>query len=303
MILLETKIYDIRGVVRPPPGEFLLGLFSMEIRAGPLYIGDTLSDEKSPHDPSHLHHYIDTATGLVHTMNIHTGEIVAIQREARELAFVNGSYGGLEEVEQPNGEIVWVERGLADRVPRKIVRYNPTLAGAICAMVADGVPLTDIAKRADMPNYSVLARWRRLYPEFAKNLDEARVDRTERFHDEALAIADEAYRIGDDKMVGLAKLRVDVRKWAAEKGDPDRYATKTKVQAEGVLTVMIHTGILRPGDSGYIEQLKEVAPAGGIVETIEDSQGDDSGTNKVQAITADTAINNSSYPSSGVGEF
>lgn len=262
-----------------------------------------MTDPKGPHDQSHLHHYIDTASGLCHTMNIHSGEIVAIQREARELAFVNGRYGGLEEVEQPNGEICWVEKGLEDRVPKKIIRYNPTLAGAICAMVAEGIPLTDIAKRSDMPNYSVLARWRRLYPEFSKSLEEARVDRTERFHDEAIAIADEAHKAGDDKMAGLAKLRVDVRKWAAEKGDQDRYATKTKVQAEGTMTIMVHTGILRPGDSGYIEQLKEVAQVQEIVETTTDSRGDDSGTDKIQAITADAAISNSGSPLGGVGEF
>ena len=81
-------------------------------------------------------------------------------------------------------------------------------------------------------------------------LEQARIDRTERWHDEALQTADEAYKAGDDKMAGLAKLKIDVRKWAAEKGDPDRYATKTKVQQESVMTVMVHTGILRPGDAG-----------------------------------------------------
>lgn len=262
----------------------------------------------SEKDPSTLHHYLDT-DGLYKSMNIHTGEVVAIQREARELSFINGVYDGLEEVEQPNGEICWVERGLADRVPKKILRYNPTLAGAICSMVADGIPLTDISKRADMPGYSVLARWRRLYPEFSKSLEEARVDRTERFHDEAIAIADEAHKVGDDKMAGLAKLRVDVRKWAAEKGDQDRYATKTKVQAEGTMTIMVHTGILRPGDVGYIETLKEVAGLQEIVETIEGSrtndhaQGEDSGKNKVSAITADAGISHSRVPPGFVGEY
>lgn len=93
----------------------------------------------------------------------------------------------------------------------------------VCDQVADGMSLSEISRVEGVP-YSVLWKWlsdgNRM--ESYKTALEARADKE--VH-ETLAIADMAS--ADD--VGVAKLRVDTRKWAASKWDRDRYGESSKV--------------------------------------------------------------------------
>ena len=93
----------------------------------------------------------------------------------------------------------------------------------VCDQVSDGMSLSQISRVEGVP-YSVLWKWL----SDGSRMDayraalEARADKE--VH-ETLAIADMAS--ADD--VGVAKLRVDTRKWAASKWDRDRYGESSKV--------------------------------------------------------------------------
>ena len=93
----------------------------------------------------------------------------------------------------------------------------------VCDQVADGMSLSEIGGNEGIP-YSVLWRWLNAEGrmEAYRVALEARADKEA--HD-VLHIADSA----TVEEVGVAKLRVDARKWAASKWDRDRYGESSKV--------------------------------------------------------------------------
>ena len=93
----------------------------------------------------------------------------------------------------------------------------------ICDQVANGMSLSEVGQAEGIP-YSVLWRWLNAEGrmESYRVALEARADKEA--HD-VLHIADSA----TVEEVGVAKLRVDARKWAASKWDRDRYGESSKV--------------------------------------------------------------------------
>lgn len=93
----------------------------------------------------------------------------------------------------------------------------------VCDQVSDGMSLAELSRVEGVP-YSVLWKWlsdgNRM--ESYRTALEARADKE--VH-ETLAIADGA----KPEDIGVAKLRVDTRKWAASKWDRDRYGESSKV--------------------------------------------------------------------------
>jgi len=96
----------------------------------------------------------------------------------------------------------------------------------ICDQVADGMSLSEVGQNEGIP-YSVLWRWLNAEGrmEAYRLALEARADKEA--HD-VLHIADGATA----EEVGVAKLRVDARKWAASKWDRERYGEASKVQMD-----------------------------------------------------------------------
>lgn len=93
----------------------------------------------------------------------------------------------------------------------------------ICDQVSDGMSLSEISSNEGIP-YSVLWRWL----SDGSRMDSYRLAleaRADKEVHETLAIADGA----TVEEVGVAKLRVDTRKWAASKWDRDRYGESSKV--------------------------------------------------------------------------
>ena len=96
----------------------------------------------------------------------------------------------------------------------------------VCDQVANGMSLSEIGGNEGIP-YSVLWRWLNAEGrmEAYRVALEARADKEA--HD-VLHIADGATA----EEVGVAKLRVDARKWAASKWDRERYGEASKVQMD-----------------------------------------------------------------------
>ena len=96
----------------------------------------------------------------------------------------------------------------------------------VCDQVANGMSLSEIGGNEGIP-YSVLWRWLNAEGrmEAYRLALEARADKEA--HD-VLHIADGATA----EEVGVAKLRVDARKWAASKWDRERYGEASKVQMD-----------------------------------------------------------------------
>lgn len=59
------------------------------------------------------------------------------------------------------------------RGPRPRVPFTPALADAICRRVQDGESIRAIGRDPDFPPHATIAKWRRVYPEFAAGMADA----------------------------------------------------------------------------------------------------------------------------------
>lgn len=99
--------------------------------------------------------------------------------------------------------------------------YTPELADLICEAIASGGALYKMCQdRDDFPAESTVYLWLQRYPEFSEKYARARERQADRRCDEIVTIADEATD------AGLARLRVDARKWQASKLAPKKYGDK-----------------------------------------------------------------------------
>lgn len=184
--------------------------------------------------------------GLVETVDIYTGQTIAIQSSKEDL--LKSKQERMTQVVMPDGSLVWIERGVSidSFVPRKKWVYSDVIIDIICTKVLDGRSLGDICNEPGMPPYHVLAQWRRKFPECDEKIKLARSDYAEILREQVLAEAMAA----DKDTAQEAKLRMDALKWAAGVDNPDRYGNKTKVNVEGSIAtqLIVDTGIRRPED-------------------------------------------------------
>jgi hypothetical protein len=187
--------------------------------------------------------------GLLELIDLRSGRVICVQHSIEDLA--QKKWDRLIRVDTPQGP-VWLEKGLQfDKIYKSNeLPYSQVLGSLICQkMVEEGLTLVKATKSLNL-DYALVCRWKREHSEFRDMLHEARIDRAEYLHDEVI---DEA-RASRDR-----KTTIETLKWAAEKGDPERYGNKTKIIGDKNAPVqfIIGTGIVRPGDSGFVAPKEE----------------------------------------------
>lgn len=186
------------------------------------------------------------ATGLIEGIS-EDGKTTVVQKSL-DLTFDAMTKAGFRETIRPDGTAVWVQEGIDVPTTREW-RYNPALGGAIAGEIANGGKISKLHKIHDWcPPYAVLARWLVKIPEFKQMIDEALKHRAMLHFEEIIETADEQYekfKDDDDAGVQAAKLKIDSRKFLAEKGDADRFGTKTKATGDVAVQIVIDTGIRR----------------------------------------------------------
>ena len=184
--------------------------------------------------------------------------IQIIDREDGRVLKVQGSPKSLKDEEFLIQDVegyghVMVEKGIDPEVIRamnlKSWPYLETTAEIICELVSQGETLSILSEKFDLPPYGILARWRREHPEFEEKLREAYGARAETYHAEAL---EQAFAAHEDD-VQSRKLKVETCKWAAGVDNPERFGARTKLvgDANAPLSLILDTGIRRPGDPGF----------------------------------------------------
>lgn len=121
----------------------------------------------------------------------------------------------IHQVRGPQGELVWVEKGINpdnvfDDKRRTDWPYSVITADLICQEIMVGASLTQVCKMEGFPSYSVVSRWRRENPEFRELLKQAYEDRAEYYLESALSLMDDVKTTGD---LRRAKINLDVIKW------------------------------------------------------------------------------------------
>jgi hypothetical protein len=190
------------------------------------------------------HRYRLNAQNLYECYDLATGRVLLVQSSPRDA--LENKFDRLVKIETPEGP-VFLERGLNfDHTrARPPLAYSEILSDLICQSITNGLTLVGACKENKI-EYAVICEWRRTSKAFVEKLKQAKQDRAEFFHDEAV---DTARNSGD------AKLHVDAAFRAAEKGDPEAYGTRTKITGDpnAPLQFILDTGIRRQGDAGYVE--------------------------------------------------
>jgi hypothetical protein len=109
--------------------------------------------------------------------------------------------------------------------------YTPELATRICEQVSSCVPIHKIAAMSWAPCERSIYKWLGEYPDFEKDYTRARLAQADRMVAETIEIADEPI----DKMgaVERARVRVQVRQWAAERMAPKKYGARQHTTLTG----------------------------------------------------------------------
>lgn len=98
--------------------------------------------------------------------------------------------------------------------------YTKELGDQICAKITEGISLASICKADEMPCPATIYCWLRTHTEFLENYEAAKDAQADYFVEQTLLIPDE------EEDVQRARLKVDVRKWAASKYKPKKYGER-----------------------------------------------------------------------------
>ena len=130
--------------------------------------------------------------------------------------------GELVTLDTETGALVTTE---GERKPIKYA-YTMELGQYICSLLTRGYTKMKAAKELNLPPH-IVSHWCRTVEGFREQVELAIRDRAEHYHDRVMEQADNEDVHKD--FVPWKKVKIDALKWAAEKGDPDRYGNKTKV--------------------------------------------------------------------------
>jgi hypothetical protein len=154
----------------------------------------------------------DPDTGELQTVCLDTGEVVSRESERRDLS----KY-----------------------------KFNYETALLICQKVREGYTLKRLGEDPSLPSLPVIHYWQRTNESFREEMKLARKDRAEYYHDKVLDIADTT---DSSEQVQVNRFKTDQYKWAAEKGNPERYAKHTNIDGSienKVSMIVLNTGITR----------------------------------------------------------
>jgi hypothetical protein len=215
--------------------------------------------ELKPPPPAHLTRL--NAQGLIEVIDLYTNRVICVQSSHRDL--LDSKWDQLVKIDTPQGP-VWIEKGINfDYVKHcKYVPYSKHLGDLICQAIVNGADMMGAARTINL-EYADICRWRRESKDFASALEVARRDRAELLHDRAIKTAQSSCD---------AKLQVETDKWAAEKGDPEKFGNKTKIVGDAAAPIVLafETGIRRRGDSGFTEpqeEVRDVTKTAGVLES------------------------------------
>jgi len=189
--------------------------------------------------------------GIVEVVSERTGQIIAMQKTMEDL--LRNKSDQLVEYICDDGTKVYIQKGLpSELIPKHQVIYSTTIADIICQKIAEGATITSICEDDKMPNYSTLTRWRKAHEDFSEMFEQALKDRAHIYHDKAIDAAEAAVTKDD---AAVQSLKMNAYKWGAEKGNPDRFGTRTKITGDNTgHGFVILTGVPQPDEE------KDVTP-------------------------------------------
>lgn len=197
-------------------------------------------------DPKNIFYRNNSIYGYVEVVDAASGQVLAVQKDYNE-NFILGKMDELLEVEI-DGQKILMQKGIT------LSNYKPTnskfsrpLADLILQEVMEnGTGITKACLKYGV-QYNTLMRWAETFEDFGKELDKAKRYRADKTHDEVNDIAEDlrTKRLTKTEVEAL-KAAADLKKWSAEKSDPNRFGGKVdKNTGTGAVQIIINTGISR----------------------------------------------------------
>ena len=190
-------------------------------------------------------HFLNKKGTSLEIINVKTGVIDYTLKNNPD-----GTFSDLPMVHQrdTNGVPVLVQANPTGEVAVYNTAFSPITLEIICQKILEGHNITDICKEPGMPDYNVICRWRREYPEVASALEMARKDRAEALRDRIMKKAEDTYARSEGRKEETVALGVllDATKWTTGV-DNEKYNPKTKVEAtvSTPTVIQVVTGIVR----------------------------------------------------------
>ncbi|MEK2643885.1 terminase small subunit-like protein [Bdellovibrio sp. BCCA] len=146
----------------------------------------------------------------------------------------------VHQVRSPNGDLVWVQKGInPDNIfgdkRRSDWPFSQIIADLICQKIMEGESLSAICKQEGFPSYSVVCRWRNEQPRFKDDLEQAYKDRAEYYLEKVLEIAG---AIEPNESARKARIKLDAYKWCAGIAAPEE---KPSRQQGPLLEIVVST--------------------------------------------------------------
>lgn len=111
---------------------------------------------------------------------------------------------------------------------RPPMEFTEEIADRILHGIAEGNSLVSILKEdEELPSYTTVMKWLRMYPEFAANYARAREDQADHDADKIGDIAEQVVKGQVDPQA--ARVAIDAYKWAAGKRKPKVYGEKLAI--------------------------------------------------------------------------
>jgi hypothetical protein len=105
--------------------------------------------------------------------------------------------------------------------------YDTETAEKICTWLSEGKSLRAFCGLKGNPSQSMVYRWLAEHEDFREKYARAREEQAETFADAVVHIAD------TESDAGIARVRIDARKWAAGKLAPKKYGDKNTTELTG----------------------------------------------------------------------
>src|SRR5574343_626122 len=149
--------------------------------------------------------------------------------------------------------------------------YSQDLADIICARLAEGESLRTVCKDDDMPCKTTVFMWMRTNAEFLNQYTRAKEESADALIEDILDIADdgtndwmekrnaEGENIGwslNGEHVNRSRLRVDARKWIAEKLKPKKYGAKLEHNGPNGGPIAVEATLKITAEESYKRMLK-----------------------------------------------
>lgn len=149
----------------------------------------------------------------------------------------------LQITELPDGQKVFAPTGLnIDSLPQERWPFGEAWTAKICSAITEGRSLSAVCKQEGFPPIHTVFKWRRLYPEFAAEVEEALKMRSSWAEEQILHIAETC---GED--VKAERLKAELFQWIAEIGDRRTYQRSTRLEQEiPKVNITIVTGVPDP---------------------------------------------------------